>query len=88
MYKLCDELPLVFDMLWAMDGNDTPKRILCRSTPPANNPATPGPSCKGTDTRSVSGDLYISCEDVNNWAKGMVEEARLQLPTDESFFLH
>ena len=25
MYKLCDELPLVFDMLLAMDGNDSLK---------------------------------------------------------------
>lgn len=86
MYKLCDELPLLFDMLWAMDGNNSLKRILWRSAGPADGTSTPGPSSERKDSRTVPGDLYISREDVDNWVKGMIEEARLQLPTDVSYF--
>lgn len=88
MYKLHDELVLIFDMLWAMDGNDSLKRILCRSAAPADDPTTLGPSRERTDTRTISGDLYISREDVDNWAKGKMEESRLQLPTDVRSFLY
>ena len=87
MYRLHDELPLIFSMLWAMDGNDSLKCILWRSAVPTDDPGNPGPSCEWKDTRTIAGDLYISCEDVDNWAKGMVEEAQLQLPTDVHSFL-
>jgi hypothetical protein len=36
----------------------------------------PGPSCEGTDTRQVAGDMYISWEDVNRWSREVVAQAK------------
>ena len=74
MYKLKEEPSLLFDFLWAQDGNDSLKRIIRRS--PTDDPTKPGPSCERTDTRNVLGDLYISREDVNKWARELVEKPK------------
>ena len=74
MYKLKGEPSLLFDFLWAMDGNDSLKRIIRRSPAADGDPSTPGPSCEATDTRHVTGDMYISCEEVNKWAWELVAQ--------------
>jgi hypothetical protein len=74
MYKLKEEPSLLFDFLWAHDGNDSLKRFIQRSHPAGEDPTKPGPSCERTDTRRVLGDLYISWEDVNKWAWEVVEK--------------
>lgn len=60
-------------MLIAMDGNDSLKRLLRRT--PSDDPNITGPSNEHKDTRSVPGDYYISREDVNVYARELVEEA-------------
>jgi hypothetical protein len=79
-YKLRDEASLLFSMLWAMDGNDSLKRILRRM----HNPETgenDGPSRERADSRSVPGDMYISRDEVDKWAKGVMQE--LMNPADK-----
>jgi hypothetical protein len=72
MYKLKEEPSLLFDILWAMDGNDSLKRIIRRSATGEDDSSEPGPSCERNDARVVSGDMYISRDDVNNWAREVI----------------
>ena len=72
----------------SMKGNDSLKCIEHRSAAPVDDLGKPGPSCEQNDTRTVSGDLYISQEDVDNLAKGVIENIRLQLPIDVGFFFY
>ena len=72
--KLQNQLDLVFNMLIAMDGNDSLKRLLRRT--PSDDLNITGPSNEHKDTRSVPGDYYISHEDVNVYARELVEEAK------------
>src|ERR1700722_13216738 len=53
MYKLKEEPALVFDILWAQDGNDSLRRIIRRSPAADGDPSTPGLCCERTDTRKV-----------------------------------
>jgi hypothetical protein len=76
MHKLREEPSLIFSMLWAMDGCDTPKRILRRSSATDGDPSKPGPSCERIDTRRVGGDMYIPRDDVNKWARKEVEKVQ------------
>jgi len=76
MYKLKDEPHLIFALLWAMDGNDSLKRILQRLLALGGDLSLPGPSCERTDTRQVVGDMYISREDVNRWSWEVVAQAK------------
>lgn len=75
MYKLKDEQELFFNILWAMDGNDSLKRIIRRSPTVDGDPSIPGPSCEQTDTWNISEDMYIPREDVNKWAREVIEQA-------------
>lgn len=72
--KLQGQLDLDFSMLLAMDGNDSLKRLLRRS--PSDNPEVVGPCNERVDTRQVEGDFYISREDVNKYARELVEESK------------
>ena len=72
--KLQNQLHLIFNMLIAMDGNDSFKCLL-RRTPPDDLNIT-GPSNEHKDTCSVPRDYYISCEDINVYACELVEEAK------------
>ena len=75
MYKLHDETHLLFSMLWAMDGNDSLKRILRRMVNPDTGERD-GPSRERTDSRKVPGNMYISREEVDKWAIELVEEMK------------
>lgn len=70
MYKLKNEPMLVFNILWAMDGNDSLKRRIRRS--PKDEGGEPGPSIERIDTRSIGGEIYLSRDDVNKWAREQV----------------
>jgi hypothetical protein len=74
MYKLKEEPALVFDILWAQDGNDSLKRIMRRSPAADEDPSIPRPSCERTDTRKVLDDMYISREEVNKWAQEVTSQ--------------
>lgn len=71
MYKLKGEAQLIFDMLWAKDGNDSLKRRIRRG--PKNEEGEAGPSIERIDTRTVGGDIYLSREEVNKWDKELLE---------------
>jgi hypothetical protein len=58
-----------------MDGNDSLKRILRRMTN-LDTGERDGPSCERTDSRTIPGDMYISREEVNKWAKELVEKMK------------
>jgi hypothetical protein len=58
-----------------MDGNDSLKRILRRTLNP-NTGKRDGPSREHTDSRAVPGDMYISRDDVNKWARECVVESK------------
>ena len=62
-------------MLWAMDGNDSLKRILRRMVDPETGERD-GPSREHTDSRKVPGDMYISRDEVNKWAREFMEEVK------------
>jgi hypothetical protein len=66
---------LIFSILWAMDGNDSLKRILRRMLNPDSGERD-GPSREQADSRTVPGDMYISREEVDKWAKEWVEEVK------------
>jgi len=59
-------------MLYAMDGNDSLWRILRRSSS-QDDDGTLGPSSELPSSRSVPGDRYLSREDVDRWADGVLQ---------------
>lgn len=67
MYRLKDEPPLKFSMLFVQDGNDSLKRFERRADPDDANPEL-GPSVESFDTRTEHGNLYLSRADVDKWA--------------------
>jgi hypothetical protein len=88
-YKLEGEDELIFKMLVTMDGNDSLKRILRRqplATPAEGEPEPEGPqvgdSRERPDSRKVGGDYLLSREQVDRWAKAILEEV---LPVSRSF---
>jgi len=72
-YKLKNEQPLIFKMLYTMDGNDSLRRILRRSGSQDDDGAL-GPSSELPSSRSVPGDRYLSREDVDRWADGVLQD--------------
>jgi hypothetical protein len=86
MYKLENELSLIFDILWAMDGNDSLKQVIRRS-PAVDGDPNPGPSREQTDTRHMSGDMYISQEDVDKWAQEVTSQAMAAVEGVSSIFI-
>ena len=77
MYMLKEEPSLLFSILWAMDGNDSLKRIIWRSPAADGDSIAPGPSCEGIDMRNVGGEMYISWEDMNKWVQEIVAQAKV-----------
>ena len=57
-----------------MDGNDSLKRILRREYNPATGERD-GPSQERADSRSIPGDVYIPRDEVDRWAKEVMQEA-------------
>ena len=72
--KLQNQLNLVFNMLIAMDGNDSLKCLL--GWTPSDDLNITGPSNEHKDTCSVPGDYYISCKDINVYACELIEEVK------------
>jgi hypothetical protein len=72
-YKLKDEAPLLFKMLYTVDGNDSLRRILQRSQSRDDNETLGNPS-KLSGTFKVHGDRYLSHEYVDKWAHGVLQE--------------
>lgn len=70
-YKLKDEQPLLFKMLYTFDGNDSLRRIIKRQ-PAKDDDDTPGPSAELPSSRQVHGDRYLSREYVDKWAAGVL----------------
>ncbi|KAF8515264.1 hypothetical protein BU17DRAFT_76911 [Hysterangium stoloniferum] len=64
-YKLKDEKPLLFSLLFTMDGNDSLKRIQRRAM---DEDGMPGCSSEHTDSRKVHDDFYLTREEVDKWA--------------------
>jgi hypothetical protein len=88
MYKLKEEPALLFDILWVMDGNDSLKQIARRSPIVSEDAEIHGPSCERLDIRQVSGDMYISRDDVNRWAREAVAQAAASEGVSSSFKFH
>lgn len=72
-YKIKDEAPLLYSMLYTMDGNDSLKRVLKRSPTQFDSEAI-RPSSELPSSRKVTGDRYLTREYVDKWAKGVVQD--------------
>ena len=72
-YKLKDEAPLLFKMLYTVDGNDSLRRILRRSQS-MDDDETLGDSSELPGTFKIPGDRYLSREYVDTWADGVLQE--------------
>jgi len=72
-YKLKNEEPLLFKMLYTIDGNDSLRRILRRSSS-GDDDESLGPSCEHQNSRQVPGDHYLSRDYVDKWAAGVLQE--------------
>jgi len=59
-----------------MDGNNSLSRLLRWSATSQDDENAPGPSCERNDTRDLSGDLYISRDDVDKWARDVVAQVQ------------
>ncbi|KAK1232405.1 hypothetical protein PQX77_004435 [Marasmius sp. AFHP31] len=76
-YRLKDEEPLKFSMLFTMDGNDSLKRVARREQgvdDEGNEGGGLGPSKEREDSRDGGGDYFLSREEVNQWAKDSIQE--------------
>ncbi|KAJ7730105.1 hypothetical protein DFH07DRAFT_756414 [Mycena maculata] len=76
MYKLQGEDVLIFEMLTAMDGNDSLKRVLRRSRADDEGDGEPtlGKLKERVDNRDASDGYYLSREKVDTWAKTRLAE--------------
>ncbi|KAG2343102.1 hypothetical protein BDR05DRAFT_976169 [Suillus weaverae] len=76
MYKLQGEVPMKFSLLYAMDGNDSLKQVLKKSTQDNLDTNSPFPqrSSELPTTQFVSGDCYLS----NNYSEQFARDS----PTD------
>ena len=82
-YTLEDEAKLKFSMLYTTDGNDSMKRIIQRETVP-EAPATLdsegitqpilGACSEAKDTRTAGRGIYLTREQVDEWAKEVLME--------------
>lgn len=72
--KLQHSFNLIFKMLIAMDGNNSLKCLLWHTL--SDDPTITGPSNEHKDTCSILGNYYISCDDVNVYAREIVKEAK------------
>jgi hypothetical protein len=82
-YKLQGEKKLVFEMLITMDGNNSLKRLrrdltVQQATSGDATQPTPGTSGDSTrerpDPRSMPGNYYLTRDEVDKWAKSIIEE--------------
>ncbi|KAG1734417.1 uncharacterized protein EDB91DRAFT_1238427 [Suillus paluster] len=80
-YTLVDEEQLTFKLLYAMDGNDSLKRIL-RRTLGVDDEDTQ--SSELPTMQQVRGDRYLPRNYVNSWGNGRQEEANTTIGTDDT----
>jgi hypothetical protein len=76
-YKLEDEEPLKFAMLYTVDGNDSLKRIIRReAAPEESHSAEPiiGKSSESIDTRDAGQGMYLTREQVDMWSKEILSK--------------
>ncbi|KAJ7816457.1 hypothetical protein B0H14DRAFT_3089810 [Mycena olivaceomarginata] len=70
MYKLEGGDELIFSMLFAMDGNDSLKRVLkCLKTDGSEEEPTAGPSIERDDSRDGGEDYILRQERVDRWVR-------------------
>ncbi|KAF7965149.1 hypothetical protein HWV62_45386 [Athelia sp. TMB] len=79
-YKLQDEKPLLFSLLFTMDGNDSLKRIQ-RYTLDENGSSQH--SAEAIDSRAVNDGLYLAREEVDKWANENIEDMMGSLANEE-----
>lgn len=72
-YKIEDEAPLVFKMLYTVDGNDSLRRVLRRSTS-EDDEGHSGPTSELPSSLKVDGDRYLTRDYVDQWANGVLQE--------------
>lgn len=70
-YKLKDEKPLLYSLLFTMDGNDSLKRIHRREVDKEGNARA---SSEYADNRDVRGDFYLTREAVDAWANEAIHD--------------
>ncbi|KAH7904896.1 hypothetical protein BJ138DRAFT_1138426 [Hygrophoropsis aurantiaca] len=68
-YELKGESKLTFKLLYAMDGNDSLKRVVRRLSSEDDGDSETPPSSELTTTQRVAGDRYISRDFVDKFAK-------------------
>ncbi|KIK35300.1 hypothetical protein CY34DRAFT_26644 [Suillus luteus UH-Slu-Lm8-n1] len=71
-YELEGEPPMIFRLLYTMDGNDSFKRV-CHQLMGADGDYT-GPSIKLPTTQQVGNNQYLACDYVNMWANAAEDE--------------
>ncbi|KAG2337267.1 hypothetical protein BDR05DRAFT_978578 [Suillus weaverae] len=79
-YTLADEEHLTFKLLYAMDGNDSLKRILRRTLGVYDEDIQ---SSELPTTQQVQGDRYLPRDYVNSWGNGRQEEPNTTIGTDD-----
>jgi hypothetical protein len=72
-YKLKDEAPLVFKMLYTMDGNDSLKRVVRREPSDGDDDGVGQPSELPSNMK-VHGDYYLSRDYVDKWVDGVLQD--------------
>ncbi|KAG0698993.1 hypothetical protein DFH29DRAFT_983677 [Suillus ampliporus] len=72
-YELQDEQSLRLRLLYAMDGNDSLKWILCRTI--GMDDDNIGPSSELPTPQQVSGDQYLTREYVDQWSREVLNSA-------------
>lgn len=70
-YKLKNEHPLLYKLLFCMDGNDSLKRILRRFK---EEDGSTGPTKERLDSRTIDGDFYLAKSEVDKWANEALED--------------
>ncbi|KAG1770797.1 hypothetical protein EV702DRAFT_1202270 [Suillus placidus] len=80
-YTLADEEHLTFKLLYAMDGNDSLKRILRRTLGVDYEDIQ---SSELPTTQQVRGDQYLPRDYVNSWGNGRQEEPNTTIGTDDT----
>ncbi|KIJ57766.1 hypothetical protein HYDPIDRAFT_34807 [Hydnomerulius pinastri MD-312] len=73
-YTLNSEAPLKFKLLYAMDGNDSLKRIIRRSPEIGGDDTAARPSCELPTYQVVSSGLYLPRDYVNQFGKDVPTE--------------
>jgi hypothetical protein len=73
-YKLSSEHQLKFEMLFAMDGNNSLKRIIRWGPPGDGAEEQPGPVIECPDPRSLTSDYYLPQDVVDRCADPNAQE--------------